>query len=265
MVKKFNSEQVKKYWIQQALKCRQSPEASWSDQAAMKLEVREIMRYLEEGDKVLDIGCGNGYSTMQFAANKRIDILGLDYVPEMIEQANLRIKNPSCKLLGKIRFGIGDITSLGEKSGVYDKVIVIRTIINLGTWSLQLKGLKECARVLKPGGMLLLSEATLQGWRQLNKFRREFALPDIPVPPFNSYLDQGKLSKTFSLDLELSDVVDFSSTYYVGTRILKPLFIKLTKAKIDTADPDTEWNRWFSMLPSWGECGVQKLFIFRKI
>ena len=34
---------------------------------------------------------------------------------------------------------------------------------------------------------------------------------------------------------------------------------------IDAADPRMEWNRWFSQLPSWGDYGTQKLFVFQKI
>lgn len=29
--------------------------------------------------------------------------------------------------------------------------------------------------------------------------------------------------------------------------------------------PNMEWNRWFAQLPSWGDYGTQKLFVFRKI
>jgi hypothetical protein len=30
------------------------------------------------------------------------------------------------------------------------------------------------------------------------------------------------------------------------------------------ADPEIEWNRFFSQLPEWGDYGTQKLFVFRK-
>ena len=33
---------------------------------------------------------------------------------------------------------------------------------------------------------------------------------------------------------------------------------------VDAANPDLEWNRWFSMLPPSGDYGTQKLFLFRK-
>jgi len=265
MTEKFSIEQIHEYWTGQALKYGQSSAASWSDRMAIELEIREISKHLADGDQVLDVGCANGYSTIQFATKKRIRIRGLDYIWEMIEQARLQLSKMSGKLLGTVEFDTGDVTALdGEPSGTYDKVVVTRVIINLGEWSRQLKGLRECARVLKPGGIFLLSEATLQGWHRLNSFRQEWGLPAIPMPPFNRYLDQEQVIEAVSRDLQLVELVDFSSTYYVGTRVLKPLFIHALGAKIDPANPDMEWNRWFAQLPSYGDYGTQKLFVFRR-
>jgi ubiquinone/menaquinone biosynthesis C-methylase UbiE len=213
MTEKFNIEEIREFWLQSALKHGQSPAASWSDQMAIEMEIREIMKRLEEGDRVLDIGCGNGYSTVQFASQKRIQIRGVDYLPEMIEQARIQLASMANKLLGRVDFDVGDVTGLKEPSETYDKVIVIRVIINLGEWFRQLKGLREATRVLKRGGIFLLSEATLQGWHQLNRFRREWGLPDIPMPPFNQYLDQEQVIEAVASDLQLVELSNFSSTY----------------------------------------------------
>lgn len=265
MSKRYNQTQVCDYWTNQALKHKQSPEASWSDQMVIEMEIREILKRLADGDRVLDVGCANGYSTINFASQRQINIRGLDFIPEMIDQARLRLNRLAKDLSARVEFDVGDIRTLSEQTEIYDKVIVIRVIINLTERSDQKKALAECARVLKPGGMLLLSEATLQGWEQMNRFRREWQLPDIPMPPFNSYLDQKEVIEELSSELQLIEIVNFASTYYVGTRVLKPLLIKALGLEINVADPDMEWNRWFSRLPSWGDYGTQKLFVFRKM
>ena len=77
-------EEIRDFWTKQALQHGQSYIASWSDQSAIELEIRTILNWLEDGDKVLDVGCANGFSTLEFAANKNIEIKGLDYIPEMI-------------------------------------------------------------------------------------------------------------------------------------------------------------------------------------
>jgi ubiquinone/menaquinone biosynthesis C-methylase UbiE len=264
MSDRFSLEQIRDFWVQQAIEHGLSPAASWSDRMVIDMEIRELLKYLEDGDRVLDIGCANGYSTMQFAIQKRINIRGVDFIPEMIEQAHSRLHMMGDQLAGAVEFDVADITQLDEPTAAYDKVIVIRVVINLGDWNSQVKGLRECARVLKSGGTLLLSEATVQGWNRLNQFRSEWGLTDIPMPPFNEYLDQEKVTEVVADELELVEIVNFASTYYVGTRVLKPLLAQALGSQINVANPDMEWNRWFSQLPAAGDYGTQKLFVFRK-
>jgi ubiquinone/menaquinone biosynthesis C-methylase UbiE len=264
MTDRFSQEQVRQYWIQQAVSHGQSPSASWSDRMVIELEIREIVRHLSEGDRVLDVGCANGYSTIQFACQKRVQVRGLDYIPEMIEQARVRAAAMASVLTGRAEFAVGDATALDEPDESFDKVTAIRVVINLGEWERQRVALLECARVVRPGGLLLLSEATIQGWQRLNKLRREWGLADIPMPPFNQYLDQDAVVEALAPHLQLVDIADFASTYYVGTRVLKPLIIRALGAGLDVADPEAEWNRWFAQLPAWGDYGTQKLFVFKK-
>jgi len=164
----------------------------------------------------------------------------------------------------RVQFDVGDVRTLAEPTETYDALVAVRVIINLPDWNTQRAALSECARVLKPGGRLLLSEATLQGWRNLNAFRQERRLPPIPMPPFNRYLDQELVVDALSPACELVELVNFSSTYFVGTRVLKPVLAQTLEIDLDVANPDMEWNRWFAQLPAWGDYGTQKLFVFRK-
>ena len=264
MMTRFTQSEVYEYWNRQAHEHGQSPSTSWSDHCVIDMEIAEITKRLVEGDQVLDVGCANGYSSVQFASARRIRLRGLDYIPKMIDEARDRHAAIKDQLVGSAEFGVGDIMQLQEPSNSYDKVIVVRVLINLGTWERQLSGLRECIRVLKPGGVLLLSEATLQGWHRLNAFRGEWGLEDIPMPPFNEYLNQDQLIAAVRNEAELLELSDFASTYYVGTRVLKPLLAKATHAPVSVADPNAEWNHWFSQLPSVGDYGTQKLFVFRK-
>jgi ubiquinone/menaquinone biosynthesis C-methylase UbiE len=264
MTTRLNQSEVYEYWTRQAREYGQSPSASWSDHRVIEMEISEIAKHLTDGDKVLDVGCANGYSSMQFACARRMQLRGLDYVPEMIEQARARLDTMQDNLVGSVEFDVGDITQLKEPLNSYDKVIVVRVLINLGTWERQLLGLRECLRVLKPGGLLLLSEATLQGWRRLNALRKEWGMEDIPMPPFNQYLDEEKVIAAVGSEAKLLELSNFASTYYVGTRVLKPLLAQATHAPVSVSDPHAEWNRWFSQLPPAGDYGTQKLFVFRK-
>ncbi len=264
MKSRLNQSEVFEYWTNQARDHGQSPSVSWSDHCVIEMEISEITKHLADGDKVLDVGCANGYSSMQFACARSIQLRGLDYVPEMIEQAKLRLDAMQDNLPGSVEFDVGDITQLSEPSDHYDKVIVVRVLINLGDWERQLRGLRECLRVLKPGGLLLLSEATLQGWRRLNAFRAEWGMEPIPMPEFNQYLDEENVIAAISEKATMLELSNFASSYYVGTRVLKPLMAQGAHIPVNVADPNAEWNRWFSRLPPAGDYGTQKLFVVRK-
>jgi undecaprenyl-phosphate 4-deoxy-4-formamido-L-arabinose transferase len=261
---RYSIEEIRRFWGEQAVTHRQSPDASWSDRMAIELEIQQLLEHIQDGDRVLDIGCANGYSTLRLASRRAIEILGLDYIPEMVEQARARLEAERHSLTGRVVFDVGDITALDRPAGAFDKVIVIRVLISLRTWDNQVKGLTEALRMLKPGGTLLLSEATRQGWERLNGFRREWGLPDIPMPSFNEYLDLDRVIEAARPHADLVDVVHFASTYYVMTRVLKPLLIEALGRPIDVADPGMEWNRFAAQLPPGGDYGVQQLMIFRK-
>jgi ubiquinone/menaquinone biosynthesis C-methylase UbiE len=263
MSKKYSLEQIREFWTQQAKRYGQSPSASGSDHRVIELEIQEILKRLSPGDRVLDMGCANGFSTLHYATQKKIKIKGLDLIPEMIEQARARLhSNNSIK--GNVEFGVGDITKLKEKNHTYDKVIITRVLINLGSWERQHSALVRCAQALKRDGLLLISEATVQGWNQLNAFRHEWTLPPLPMPPFNVYIDEHRMVSAMARMFDLVEIVNFASTYFVATRVLKPLLIKALDVPLNLADPEMHWNKWFAQWPAIGNYGTQKLFVFRK-
>jgi ubiquinone/menaquinone biosynthesis C-methylase UbiE len=182
----------------------------------------------------------------------------------MIEHARGRIAGIEGELLGSVEFGVGNVLELAEPEGAFDAVVCVRVLINLRTWENQRRALGALVRVLRPGGLLLLSEATHQGLDRLNRLRAEVGLDALPIPAFNEYLDEERVIEATRPELELVELANFASSYFVGTRVLKPLLAKLGAARIDPADPHSEWNRLCAQLPGWGDYGTQKLFVLRR-
>jgi SAM-dependent methyltransferase len=260
----MSAEQIYEFWRDQARTHGRSHAASWSDRHVIELEVGALSRHLQNGHRVLDVGCANGFSTFKLATNRQLSIRGVDYAPEMIEMAQAALRELGPPPGSDLEFSIGDVLSLAEPSDTYDRVVVVRVIINLGPWENQHIGLRECVRVLKPGGRLLLSEAWLDGWDALNRLRDEVGLEPIPMPAFNNYLDRARVVDALHPNARLQSVEDFASTYYVGSRVVKPLLARLPSATVDVADPESELNRFFALLPSAGDYGTQKLLVFEK-
>ena len=84
------------------------------------------------------------------------------------------------------------------------------------------------------------------------------------MPPFNFYVDEEKLLNDVSKELKLVRIVNFASTYYIGSRVVKPILLSLVGAKSSIPKPDHWMNKLFAKLPPFGAFGTQKLMILEK-
>jgi SAM-dependent methyltransferase len=261
----LSAAEIHAHWSSQAQRHGLDPTSSWSDRRAIELEIESISASIDGAVDILDAGCATGYSTARYAAATTGSALGVDYVPEMVAHALERRDALPVEIRSRLDFRVGDVRELELDSESFDRVISTRVVINLAERDEQARALRELARVLRPGGLLLLSEATLQGLERLNALRSEFGLPSIGIPGFNLYLDEETLAETAAPELELERVENFASSYFAATRVFKPLLARLSEVEVDVADPDAEFNRWAAQLPAAGDYGTQKLFVFRKV
>ena len=71
---------IKEYWNSQAAEYEDSHWASWGDHFMVELEIDLISELLEDNDHVLDVGCANGYSTVQqLNRNNTLRLNGIDF------------------------------------------------------------------------------------------------------------------------------------------------------------------------------------------
>jgi ubiquinone/menaquinone biosynthesis C-methylase UbiE len=99
--------------------------------------------------KVLHIGVGTGMEIINFPPG--LDITGIDLSPKMLERALWRGK----RYQGEIRFCLMNAESLAFPDNTFDTVVSVCVFCTVPH---PVKGLKECRRVLKPGGKLLMFE-----------------------------------------------------------------------------------------------------------
>jgi SAM-dependent methyltransferase len=107
---------------------------------------------------ILDAGCGNGRYTRFLLRETDRDarITGFDYSEQMLHRARRRIQNPRATQVA------ADLTRLPYADASFDAVVCGWVLEHLPD---PRPGLEELARVLKPGGKLLLmaTEDTLLG------------------------------------------------------------------------------------------------------
>ena len=107
MSQKLTLEEIKEFWRGQAVQHGHSPTVSWSDHRVIEMEIRALVRRLADGDRVLDVGCANGYSTIQLASQRAIEIRGLDYLPEMVGCARASLQSLPSPIPGKVDSVLG--------------------------------------------------------------------------------------------------------------------------------------------------------------
>src|SRR5262249_33279093 len=73
-IQKWSDERIEEYWTEQARTHGKEPEASWSDVRVIEMELREIIARIADNDRVLDVGCANGFTTLRLAQARKIDI-----------------------------------------------------------------------------------------------------------------------------------------------------------------------------------------------
>lgn len=100
----------------------------------------------EAGDKLLDIGYGNGYLIRLMYRKTGAEMYGIDISEDMKEAAEKR--NEAAKKDGKLFLSIGDCCDLHYDDETFSGVSSVNTVY---FWSDTVKGLSEIRRVLKPG------------------------------------------------------------------------------------------------------------------
>jgi len=105
-------------------------------------------KYLNSGEKVLDLGCGNGRFHDSFT-RKDVRYIGVDPSVKLIDIA--RKKYPS----GNFQVAAGE--SLPFSEGYFDSVWSIAVLHHIPSEALRLEFLKESGRIVKKGGYLILT------------------------------------------------------------------------------------------------------------
>jgi ubiquinone/menaquinone biosynthesis C-methylase UbiE len=249
------------HWSSQAEKYGISHSASWGDNYAIDLEIQTIGGYIKAGDKVLDVGCANGYSGLHHLDKKVESLVGVDFSEPMIREAKKNhAKAGSPK---NVSFEVGDIRNLQFEDNSFDVVYTTRVLINLPTWPDQKKGITECIRVCRKGGTVVLSEAFWEPLQLINAMRQLTKLPPLVEHDFNRYLKKSVLEEFLRSEKQKFENIDFSSVYYLGSRLLREL---VTNPK-DYPGYSNPINGIFYNIEkeySGGGFGIQQAYVIRK-
>lgn len=111
-------------------------------------------KYINKDDKILDLGCGAGRTTINLFKNGFTNIIGLDIADKLIDFAKDYSNNHNLN----IDFVVGDATKLKYEDNSFDVVIFSFNGMQCIPGSENRRNvLKEVYRVLKPGGYYIFT------------------------------------------------------------------------------------------------------------
>lgn len=111
-------------------------------------------RWVPRGARCLDVGCGDGRTSGLWLLGRGCSYLGVDISEPAVEEA---------KALGLQAQLIDDAASLPIPDAAYDVVVSVEVLEHL---FLPLEALTEMARVLRPGGVLIVTVPNVAYWRR---------------------------------------------------------------------------------------------------
>lgn len=110
---------------------------------------------VKPGDTVLDAACGTGDLTQAFARTHAAKVTGLDFTPAMLDFARQKQRALPAEIASKVTYIEGDAMALPLADASVDVVSIAFGIRNVTDGP---RALREFARVLRPGGRLVILE-----------------------------------------------------------------------------------------------------------
>ena len=254
---KFTIQQIQDLYASEAANHGTRGTSTIQDIRTRNLEVKAITSFIEDGQKVLEVGCGNGYVAIQLVRAYEIELAAMDFSPELIQQAK---SQSLVGARGKVSFSVGDILKLGARE-TFDVIFSVRCLQNLISWEDQKIALGNIVHALKPGGEYIMEESFWTGLNNLNEARAELDLEAVPESWHNIFFQEEKTKEFMAtVGCPYVDQLPFLSGYYFGSRVLLPALMPKGK-KVTSA---SRLNDYFIHLPPGGDFCPMKILRFRR-
>ena len=214
------------HWDRRARSALDRRNVNIADVFQRELEFDQVERFLTPEMRILEVGCGNGYSTERFRERvQHVD--AFDYSEDMVASAR--------RLVGEQnnQFFCDNLLDLQSIKGSYDLAVCVWVLINLASFEEQVEAVETLARVIRPGGRLILAEGFSEGFAELSELREQVGLPPLVPASINFY------SSLREFKPQLERLFRIDETFHLGaydylTRVAYPLSLGAAEVSHNT-------------------------------
>jgi ubiquinone/menaquinone biosynthesis C-methylase UbiE len=263
------SDNIKQYWNERAKDTEPaSAQATTYDVFLRDIEIAKLKERisassLPDGSTVIDLGCGDGYSTLSLASVfPTVRFIGVDWSEEMLGLAGKRL-SAQPELLERVSFRVGDMRRLSAslEADRFEVFLTMRSLINLTSSAEQYDTIKQIAEHLTAGGYYFGIENFVGGQNNFNRMRVAMGLPEIPVRWHNHFFDEEEILVETSEFFDSVVIESFLSSYYLATRVIYSAGCHMMGEEPDYFHPI---HQTAGRLPAFGDFSPIKLVSMRR-
>ncbi|MFY7991176.1 MAG: class I SAM-dependent methyltransferase [Fluviicola sp.] len=148
-----------------------------------EIMIHHLHRYamaidLARGKVVLDIASGEGYGS-NLLAKVAESVLGVDIEKKVVDFANQKYTQPN------LEFKVGSTSLIPSKDNVFDLIVSFETIEHHDEHE---QMMEEFKRVLKPGGVLIISSPDKLNYTDIPQYTNSFHVKELYKEEFKTII-----------------------------------------------------------------------------
>lgn len=159
--------------------------AGTNDFVLTGIEQSFLLDTVQNGSRILDIGCGNGSSLMNLINKKNCTGVGIDFSNEMVKLA--RQASEAKGLTENVEWHQRGVPPIPNEWDQFDVAYSQRCLINLMNVEQQKEAVLSVKDSLKSGGIYIMIECFLEGAEETNLLRNRLGLEAMNAPWHNLF------------------------------------------------------------------------------
>lgn len=225
-----------------------------------QVEQAYLLEHVPAGSRVLELGSGSGHTLIRLAQERQCECVGLDYIPGMVQLAQAQVQ--AAGLSGRVRIMPHTLPALPEGLSPFDVVISNRCLNSLVSAEEQQQVIQGIPSLLKPGGLFLMLENTLDGLEATNRMRQAAGLDSIEEAWHSRFFRVAEVQTWQQPGFRIEHFAHVTSLYYFLSRVINASLCAQTGEALAY---DAQINQIAAALPQQvGDFGPVKAWHWRK-